>query len=140
MAQWILKLDGYFVPRRTLCPLYFNELHGPEEQKKQSISGALIDRRLSTSINPPPVSTTSNGNIWEEHEDEDESARIIPEIEDTVDDKGRQLSQQPFCNKLIKAEVQLQHDNEIRYDKVKKRDLSPDVQTTSSYDKNPMLN
>ena len=37
----------------------------------------------------------SNDDIREEHDDEDESARIIPNIEDTVDAKGRQINQHP---------------------------------------------
>ena len=111
MAHWILKSNGYVVPRCTLCPLHVDELHSTEEQKKRNILGALLDRRQGTSINPPPVSTTSNDDIWEEHEDKDESARIVPDIEDTVDAKGRQINQQPDYDKLINAEVQLQHDN-----------------------------
>ena len=34
----------------------------------------------------------------------------------------------------------MQHENEMRYGKVKKRALNPDGQTTVSYDENPMLN
>ena len=96
--------------------------------------------RRGTSINPLPVSTISNEDIWKEHKDEDESARIIPDIEDTVDAKGRQLNQQTAYDKLINTYVQLQHGNEMRYVKVKKKSLIPDVQTTGSYDENPMLN
>ena len=120
MAQWILKSNGYIVPRRNLRPLHADELHSPEEQKKWNIFGAFIESIWGTYINPPPVSTTSNEKIWEGHDDEDESARIIPDIEDTVDAKGHQLNQQPSYNKLINAEVQLQYGNEMRYGKVKK--------------------
>ena len=74
MAQWILKSNAYVVPRRTIPPLHVDELHIPEEQKKRNIFGSLIERRWGTSINPPPVSTTINDDIWEEHEDEDEPA------------------------------------------------------------------
>ena len=95
MAQWILKSNGYIVNIRTLIPLHVDEIHTPEEQKKRKSFGALIERIWGTSVNPPPVSTTSNDEVWEEHEDEDESTRIIPNIEDMVDSKGRQLNQQP---------------------------------------------
>ena len=101
IAQWILKSNVYVVPRWTLRPLHVDDLHSSEEQKKQNIFVALIERRWNTSTNPPPVSTTSNDNIWEKHKDEDELDRIIPEIEDTVDSKGRQLNQHPSYNKLI---------------------------------------
>ena len=95
MAQWKFNSNGYVVPRRTLPPLHVNDIHSPEEHKKRNIFGDLIERWWGTSINPPPVSTTRNDNIWEENEDKDESAWIIPNIEDTVDAKGRQLNQNP---------------------------------------------
>ena len=93
MAQWILKSNGYVVPRRTLPPLHVNELHSPDEYKKRKSFGALIERRWGTSINPPPVSTTRNDNIWEKHEDKDETDLIVSNIEDMVDSNGRQLNQ-----------------------------------------------
>ena len=111
MAQWILKSNVYVVPRRTIHPLHVNELHSIEEQKKWNILGALIDLKWGTSIKPPPVSTTINDDIWEEHKDKDESALIIPNIEDTVDAKGRQLNQQMAYKKLINSEVQLRNYN-----------------------------
>ena len=140
MAQWILKSNGYVVPRRTIRTLHVDELYSPEDQKKRNIFGALIERRWVTSVNPPPVSTTSNGDIWEEHKDKDESARIISDIEDMVDAKGRQLNQHPAYKNLINVEAQLQHDTEIRYIKVKERALNPDSQNTVRYNKNTMLN
>ena len=88
MAQWILESNGHVVPRRTLRLLHVDELHSPEEQKKRDIFGALIERRWGTSLNPPPISSPSEDDIWEEHEDEDEPARIIPDIEDAVDTNG----------------------------------------------------
>ena len=111
MVQWILKSNGYVVPRQTLCPLYVDELHIAEDQKKWNSFGDFIERRRGTSVNPPPVSTTSNENIWKEHEEEDESARITPDIENTFDAKGCQLNQQLAYDKLISAEFQLQHDS-----------------------------
>ena len=80
-----------------------------------------------------------NDDIWEEHEDEDKSDQIIPNIEDKVDTKGHQINQQPAYYKLIKSEVQLQHNNEMIYGKFKQRALNPDGQTTGSYDENPMI-
>ena len=41
----------------------------------------------------------------EEFENDDEKARSIPEIEDTVDAHGRLLNQQPAYDKLIHNEV-----------------------------------
>ena len=87
MAQWLFNV--YIIARSTLRLQHVHELHSPEYQNKYNVFGALIERRWCTSINPPPVSTTRNDNIWEEHEDNYEWARIIPNIEDTVDSKGR---------------------------------------------------
>ena len=89
MAQWIIHSNGYVVPRRTLRPLYADELHSPEEHKKRNIFGDLIKIIWVTSINPPPIWTTSNDKIWDDHEDEDESAQMILDIKDMVDAKGR---------------------------------------------------
>ena len=93
MVQWTLKSNRYVVPRQTLHPLHVYELHSTEDNKNRNIFGALIDRIWSTSINPPPVSTMINDDIWEEHEDEDEPAWIITNMKDTVDAKVRQLNQ-----------------------------------------------
>ena len=56
-----------------------------------------------------------------------------------VDAKGRQPNQKPAYENLVNAEVQLQHDNEMRYGKFKKQYLKPDSQTTGSYDENLMI-
>ena len=57
-----------------------------------------------------------------------------------VDAKGLHLNQHTADDKPINAGFQLQHDNETRDVKVKKRALNPDGQTTGSYDKNSILN
>ena len=72
MEQWILKSNGSVVHRRTLHPLHTDELHSPEEHKKQNIFGALIEKRWGTSINPPLISITINEKTGEENEDKDE--------------------------------------------------------------------
>jgi hypothetical protein len=126
MAQWILKSNGNVVPRRTMRPLQTDELHSPEEQKKRESVDALIERRWGTSINPPNISTPTDNEEWEEYEDEDEPARIIPNIEDTVDARGRLLNQQPAYDRLIHAEVQLQLGDEVTSGTVTQRALGPD--------------
>jgi transposase InsO family protein len=90
MAQWILKSNGNVIPRRTLRPLHIDETHSPDEQKKREIFDALIERRWGNSISPPTVTTVTDGDDeeWQEYEDDDEPARIIPDVEDAVDANG----------------------------------------------------
>ncbi len=140
MAQWVLKSNGNVVPRRTLRPLQVDKLHNATEAKKREVFDGLIERRWGTSITPPIVDTTSDDEHWEEYEDDDEVARIVPEIEDSVDSTGRLFNQQPAYNKLIHAEVQLQKGNDISHAKVTQRALGPDGTVAGRYDENPMLN
>ena len=55
MAQWVLKANGRVVPCRSLRPLTIAELQSPVEHKKRDVFDALIERRMGTSINPPPT-------------------------------------------------------------------------------------
>jgi hypothetical protein len=138
MAQWILKANGNVVPRRTLRSLNMAELHSPTETKKRAIYDALIAGRWGTSMSAPPEETDENS--FNEYSDDDEEARIIPGVKDTVDAKGRLLEQQPMYDRIINAEVQLQLGNELSLGKVVRRALGPDGVTTGSYADNPMLN
>eukprot|EP00957_Ditylum_brightwellii_P089736 6834610-Ditylum_brightwellii.AAC.1 len=61
-------------------------------------------------------------------------------MEETVDATGTLIDQQPAYDKIINAEVQLQHQEHITTGKVKRRVLGPDGRTASSYHDNPMLN
>jgi hypothetical protein len=101
----------------------------------------LIERRWGTSINPPKLDPDDNKhNEYEEYEDDDEVARTIPEIEDSVDANGQLLNQLPAYNKIIHSEVALQLGESIFTGKVTKRALGPDGRTAGTYDDNPMLN
>ena len=143
MAKWILKGNG-IVPRRSLQPLKVDELHSVTELKKREIFDGLIERRWGTSINPPIVSVVSDtenqSDDFEEYEDEDEAARIVPNIEDTVDAKGKLLNQQPAYDKLLQSEVSLQLGETMSFGKVTKRAIGPDGTVAGTYDENPYLN
>ena len=76
----------------------------------------------------------------ERYEDEDEPAKPIPDIEETVDSNGHALNQLPVYDRLLNAEVQLQHDNRVTTGKVKCRALGPDGNVVGKYDNNLMLN
>ena len=118
MAQWVLKANGNVVPRRTLRPLQVDELHSPTEVKKRDTFNALIERRWGTSTKPSNVIPPKDKDSWEEYYDDDESPRLIPEIEDIVDANGRFLCQQPAYDKIINAEVLLQHGDSVQFAKV----------------------
>ncbi len=96
MCQWILKGNGKVVPHHSMCPLMVAKKHSPLEIKKRNVFDALIERRWGTSINPPKSATVKDGEIfYEEYEDDDEPARVIPDIEDAVDANGNVIGQQP---------------------------------------------
>ena len=53
MAQWILKVNGRVVPRRSLRPLKVDEINSPVEIKKREVFDELIQRRWGTPMTPP---------------------------------------------------------------------------------------
>ena len=140
MCQWVLRANGNVVPRRTLRPLRVDEIHSNVEQKKRDTFDALIEGRWGTSTTPPNESKNPKEDPWEEYSYDDESPRQIPDIEDTVDATGKLICQQPAYDKLINAEVHLQHGNKVQAAKVIQRSLGPDGNTNGSYDDNPFLN
>ena len=142
MAQWVLKANGQVVPRRTVRPLHVDELHSPQEIKKREIFDALIERRWGTSGSPPPISQSkqSEDNTWDEYHDQDEPARCIPEIEDVVDIEGKLLCQQPAYDRIINAEVLLQHGDKVQSAKVLQQSIGPNGLIAGKYDDNPALN
>jgi hypothetical protein len=77
---------------------------------------------------------------YEEYEDDDEPARVIPDIEDSVDATGRLLNQQPAYDRILHSEVALQLGEEMVVGKVTRRAVGPDGTTVGTYDDNPMLN
>ena len=138
MSQWILKANGQVVPRRTHRPLQVAEIHSPVEVKKREIFAALIKQRWGDSVTPSEeVEAVLE---CDEYEDDYEEPRIIPDIESPVDSTGRAINQQPFYDKLINAEVQLQMGDSLVKGKVIGRSVEPDGTIIGSYDDNPMLN
>ena len=140
MAQWILKANGNVVPHRSPRKLSVAELHSKTESEKRDVFDKLIKRRWGTSITPPKTSDQTEDSNFEEHTDEDEDPRVIPETEDTVDSRGRLIDQQPVCDRLINAKVQLQLENDMTLGRVKQQALGPDGTTVGTHDENPCLN
>ena len=143
MAQWILKANGQVVPRRSLRPLTTAKIHSPVEEKKRNVFNALIERRMGTSINPPPTTDETTENDLDndcEITPVDEKSVKSPDHEDILDSMGRILEQQLAFNKIINAEVMIQNRNEMVMGKVARQSLDADARTTGTYHDNPFLN
>jgi hypothetical protein len=77
------------------------ETHSAQEQKKRTIFDGLIERRWGTSINPPKLDPDDKEHDeYKEYEDDDEVARTVPEIEDSVDANGQLLNELPAYDKM----------------------------------------
>ena len=138
MVQWILKANGRVVPRQSLQPLTTTERHSPVEEKKQNVFDGLIERRMGTSINPPPTTdeTTKQNDLDNDMDEPVES----PDHEDILNSMGRILEQQPAFDKIINAEVMIQNGDEMVMGIVARQSLDADGRTTGTYHENPFLN
>ena len=85
-------------------------------------------------------STNTEEQEFEEYSYADEEARVIPDVEDVVDNTGKRLNQQPAYNKLINTEIAFQIEENNVAGKVKGRVSVPDGRTTGIYHENPRLN
>ena len=117
------------------------------ENKKHDVFDALIERRMGTSINPPPTSEDQNPAMEDptnenglDDDDEMDGPVESPDHEDILDSTGRILEQQPAFNKIINAEVMIQNGDEMAMGKVTQRSLDADGRTTGTYHDNPFLN
>ena len=135
-----IKANGKVVPRRSCRPLRVDEIHSTVEKKKREVCDALIERRWGTAINPPKDSSSFEDSKWEEYEDSDESPRQIPDVEDTVDANVRLMCQQPAYDRIINAEVLLQHGEKVQTGRAIQRSIGAEGTVLGSYDDNPLLN
>ena len=140
MYQRILKANGRVVPRRSLRPLTTAEIHSPIEIKKRQVFDKLIERRWGTSINPPTKPEREIDKEFDPYEDDDEPAKLVPEIEDVIDHDGKLLDQQPAYDTIINAEVQMQLGNKLVTGKVVRRTLGPNGKTMGTWHENPIMN
>ena len=120
MAQWILKVNGRVVPRRSLRPMKVDELHSPVEIKKIEVFDELIQRRWGSPMSP---SNTQQQNVFEKYEDHEQQEQPTLEVEDIVNSTGKLINQQPVYDQTINAEVQLQLVEEMVTGKVTQRTL-----------------
>ena len=117
------------------------------ENKKRDVFNALIERRMGTSINPPPTPEDQDPTM--EHptnkndlDDDNEMDGPVesPDHEDKLDSMGRILEQQPAFDKIINAEVMIQNGDEMAMGKVARRSLDADGRTAGTYHDSPFLN
>ena len=123
MAQWVLKATRRVVPRRSLQPLTTAEKHSMVENKKCDVFDALIERRMGTSIIPPPTTedqdpTTEALTNQNDLDDKMDEPVESPDHEGILDSTGRILEQQPAFDKIINAEVMIQNGDEMAMGKV----------------------
>ena len=93
------------------------------ENKKQGVFDALIERRMGTSINPPPTTEEQDPTTEEltnqiDLDDEMDELVESPDHEDILDSTGRILEQQLAFDKIINAEVMIQNGDEMAMGKV----------------------
>ena len=67
-------------------------------------------------------------------------ARVIPNIEDSVDSSDRLLNQHPAYDRQIHNEVRIQVGDEWLKGKVSQRAVNPDGEVEGYYDDNTILN
>ena len=107
MCQWVLKINGQIVPRRTCRPLKEEEIHSPAEVKKRQRFEEAIRSTMGDSIAPPVdverqrLMNEPVDDVLEMYEDEEEPARVMPDADDNEYDK------------LISAELHLPHGDEM---------------------------
>ena len=99
------------------------EKHSTVETKKHNVFDALIERRLGTSINPPPI-TEDRDPTMEDLTNQNDLGNAIneqvesPDHEDILDSTGRILEQQLAFDKIINAEMMIQNGDEMAMGKV----------------------
>lgn len=144
MAQWILKSNGKVVPRRTVRPLRDDETRNPIVQSQQADFDGFIQRRYGTGINPPQSDTYDQDEFEDDALHNMESLESRADAEDSTDQHGILINQQPAWDNMLQAEIVLNKDSHmgptVSRGIVARRALSPSGKTTGTYDPNPILN
>lgn len=93
---------------------------------------------FGTILAPMPELTKDSDFV--EYVDDDEEARVIPEWDDPVDSAGNPIDQQPLYDKLINAELLLQHGDNMVNAKNIGRSIGLGGQTLGTYSEIPSIN
>lgn len=145
MAQWILKMNGQIVPRRSLRRLSEAELNPTNEieiRKRQAFDNAIA-AKLGDSFSLPPTPLPSHLDdddaAFVPYEDDEESPIEMPDA-DAVDAAGTPVMQQSLADTLINAEVLLPQGESKQLAKVIRRSVDADGHVIGTFNKNPILN
>ena len=116
------------------------------ENKKRDVFDAMIERRMGTSIDPPPTPEDRDPTMEDpanqnDLDDDDEMDELVesPDHEDILDLTGRSLEQQPAFDKIINAEVMIQNGDEMAMGKVARRSLDADGRMTRTSNRTPSM-
>lgn len=126
MCQWILRVDGKVVPRHTCRPLTLEEELSNTESSKRAAFDLAITRKLGDSIVIPE--SRDDDKVFDEYEDDEEEARILPEADDVSYDD------------LINAEVNLPHRGDLSMATVIGVSRDSDGKRKGRYNANPIVN
>lgn len=140
MAQWILRSSGKVVPRRTIRPLTDIEMRDDNEKEKRRLFDELIYAKCGSSLAPSVPNLPKDEVPLEEYEDEEESARLIPEFDDPVDSVGHAIDQQPAYDTMIHRELMMPQGDSYKPAKVSRRTIGPDGASQGTYNPRPELN
>ena len=81
-----------------------------------------------------------NNNDFVPYEDDDETPRLIPELDDPVDANNKAMNVQSAYNQLVCMELELPYHDTMELAKVIGMSIRPDGTTAGTYDPHPHLN
>ena len=128
MAQWVLKINGKIVPRRTCRPLTQQELDSPVEAQKRATFDASIKKILGDSMTIMPKSNDDDdGNDFVPYEDDTEAPTHVPDADNDAYDQ------------MINAEVLLPHGEIMQTGTVVRRTTDLEGNALGRRADNPIL-
>lgn len=139
MSQWILNSNGRIVPRRSLRKLTPGELNptNADEARKREIFASATSDKFGDSMSPPPEPLSDKDFV--PYEDDEVEPLTMPES-DPLDANGCPISEQPYFDRLIHAELTLPQGEELQNARVVGRHKDSDGNVVGTFNENPILN
>ena len=140
MAQWVLKMNGQVVPRRTLRKLRADELAMETEKSKRAEFDAAIKLKYGDSLSPPRETSPNPQDGGDEASlPFGEVGPQVPEA-DVLDATGAPLHPTSVADTLLNAEVLLPQGEDMRLAKVIRRSVGENGRVVGHHSDNPILN